>query len=94
MSNQTTHDDFPPIPSASTTVEKALANLAGAVDAVLTIFVEEHGDEFPPLEFVMLLVAMTQWRNSGFMVDEAGAISAMILSARETSRAKQEGGGT
>lgn len=77
----------PPIPKSAETIEGALADLAGAVEAAIQMAMETPDAEVSESMF-FLFVAAAQWRNSGFEFDAAQEVAENILNSRSRAREK------
>lgn len=71
----------PDITQPSTTIDGALADLAGAVSVAIEFEVNQRRDEVASVGFTVLVAAYAQWKKSGFVAREAEEVSKAILEA-------------
>lgn len=65
---------IPQLPPAET-IEDALADLAGAVQAVVQLEIEDHRGQPHSRGFLLLAAALQQWQATGFAVDDANEVA-------------------
>ncbi len=73
--------ELPRIPVAGETAKEALSYLAGALLAAVDIHLLDSGKEPLVEEWTIIFIAIKQWSNSGFAVDEAKEVKQHILEA-------------